>query len=184
MFAYNIIKTGCKLTMVVFWLIVSIFIVIVITINTKKEKKEEDERNLKSKNDIPCETKKYKCIRGLKYINENDIVFVWIKQDDMCVFSERNDVKIEIPFLSINYYTVKGNLTQELEKKTITGFDSGISAMNKLSPDIKTIDERKTIINATIENKNVFIFFEGADLYDYLLENIPEKEQSFVAMSK
>lgn len=42
--------------------------------------------------------------------------------------------------------------------------------------------EKRTIINADIDGKNCFIFFKKGDLYNYLLEHLPEKEQSFVAM--
>ena len=74
--------------------------------------------------------------------------------------------KYTIQLSDINFYSVKGNVRQEVET---TGGDASLG---------------ETIINAMIDDGIKFIFFEGAKLYNYLLEYLPEKEQSFVVMNK
>ncbi|MDR7856059.1 hypothetical protein [Tissierella sp.] len=104
--------------------------------------------------------------------------------------------KKTIPIKDIHFYAIKGDLKQEMEdrNKPKSNIDTmmaenllGTAAamkQNQVLQNIKTIDERKVIIKAMIGNKNTYIFFEGAGLYNYLLENLPEKEQSFVAMNR
>lgn len=56
------------------------------------------------------------------------------------------------------------------------------AAMKRERHIVVNKDNSRTIIKANISKKDCFILFEKSDLYYYLLDEIPEKEQSFVSM--
>lgn len=95
---------------------------------------------------------------------------------------------------NILFFTIKGSTKTNTR---ILGSDTGAintmitegilgtaAAMKNIQPisNIHTIDERHTILKVKINNSDTFIVFQKGDLYDYLLERIPEKEQSFIEM--
>lgn len=181
-----------------------LFVVIVVQLNEKRKVLESQKtetmkkQNIQNTYGVPIDkiqTSKY--FKGLKDIPENSTINVWIKDNMLNLMRDgETTISHQIQLENINFYTIKGDVKQELETKggnqsvagtMITeGLFGTAAAMKKNQPtqNLKTIDERKTIINATIDGKDTFIFFEGADLYNYLLENIPEKEQSFIAIQK
>lgn len=147
--------------------------------------------------DMPIDCPTYQYLSGYNGIPNKSTASVWIKENILNILSnDESRQKYQIHINSINFYSIKGDVRQETET---TGGDMTVgetviaegllgtaAAMkkNQVIQNIKTIDERKTIINVNINDENNFIFFEGAELYHYLLENIPEKEQSFVSMNK
>ena len=181
------------------FLVVFIGVIIVVAYVSNSDtpgKIEKKEKDFKMKNQLPENSKTYKYIRGFPAISNNSDVIIWNDSEKLYIFHDENRDNIEISLNDINYYAIKGDLGQEFisNGKKVSAIDSAITEgifgtaaamkQNQSAPIIKNIDERKTIINATVNKKETFIFFEGAELYNYLLENIPEKEQSFVAMSK
>lgn len=185
------------------------FIVWGIDIEKRKMKHEVDEENkitetenkekqsLLEKYGLPINCPQYKYISGYDKISNKGKIYIWVKENVMNLLVGEKDMnKYQIPLSDINFYSVKGDVRQETENiggnatlgETVVaeGMLGTAAAIikNQVVQNIKTIDERKTIINATMDDKNSFIFFEGADLYNYLLENLPEKEQSFIALSK
>jgi len=178
-----------------------------IYMDTKKEKERLDEKNrsldidnwkkrsLQEQYGLPIDCLDFQYLSGYNKISEKGIVNIWIKEEALN-FLSKNRAKYQIPLSDINFYSTKGDIRQEVENvggdatlgETIMaeGMLGTAAAMrrNQVIQNIETIDERKTIINATIDGEISFIFFEGAELYNYLLESLPEKEQSFVAMNK
>lgn len=165
--------------------------------NKITETKNKEKESLFEKYGLPIDCPTYKYLSGYKNIENKDIIYVWIRDNVMnLLIGEKNMQKYQMPLSDINFYSVKGDVRQETENiggnatvgETVVaeGMFGTAAAMkrNQVVQNIKTIDERKTIINANVEGGSSFIFFEGAELYNYLLENIPEKEQSFVAMAK
>lgn len=157
----------------------------------KEDAKKGIEDFLKS-NDAPPDCKWFSYISGHPYLKGPCNLYVWRNDEFLNLLSETEKHKIQLD--RIKYYAIKGDLRQAMEYKgkglstsdtMITeGLFGTAAAMkrNQVMPQIKNIDERRTIINADIDGKNCFIFFEKGDLYNYLLEYLPEKEQSFVAM--
>lgn len=145
---------------------------------------------------LPIDCTPYKYLSGYNNIMGKNQMYVWVEDDDLNLLTSEGRSKYQIPLEDINFYAIKGDVKQETETKggdatlgeTIIaeGLFGTAAAMkrNQVSQEVKIIDERKTIINIDIDGKVNFIFFEGAGLYNYLLENLPEKEQSFVAMNK
>lgn len=195
-----------------FWGTIAFMVIaafVIILWEKSKTEKEESVKNeiLKKENDyknelyrkyrLPVDCVKYKHAGGYSKFPNGRWVHVWRENDFLNLLSNKEEIeKHQIPLSDIKFYSVKGDVRQETETtggnatvaETVMaeGLLGTAAAIKKNQPQqtTKTIDERKTIINATIELENKFIFFEGADLYNYLLENIPEKEQSFVAMNK
>lgn len=145
----------------------------------------------------PTDIDEYKYIRGYKFIPDSTWLYVWISENKMIFLEDGvHSKKYDLSIGNINYYTLKGDLKQIT--RLVGGNSSPIwtsmleesmgtaVAMqdNQVVPVIQNVDDRMTIINATIEKEDSFIFFEDGNLYEYLLQNIPQKEQSFVAMNK
>lgn len=143
-------------------------------------------------NDAPQDCKWFSYISGYPNLKVPCNLFIWRDDDFLYLLSETKRHKI--PLNEIDYYAIKGDIRQEtghkgkgvsLSDTMITeGLFGTAAAMkrNQEIPQIKIVDERRTIINANIDDKNCFIFFKTGDLYNYLLEQLPEKEQSFVTM--
>jgi hypothetical protein len=162
---------------------------------SNEQKKIDEEQRIKNflkSNNAPLDCKWFSYISGHPYLKGPCNLYVWRDDESLNLLSETETHKI--PLDAIKYYSIKGDIRQETEYKgkgmstTDTMITEGLfgtaAAMkrNQATPIIKTIDERRTIINADIEGKNCFIFFKKGDLYNYLLEHLPEKEQSFVTM--
>ncbi len=173
--------------------------------NKKEEEKERldnDEKNKANKRyseyGCPQNSNQFTYLSGLPGITETYSIFVW---RDNCFLNFLIDSslvhKIQIPLTDIRYFSLKGDLRQETEligeirrmttgefviAEGLFGAAATINRNNQTISNIKNIDERKTIINATINGKDRFIVFETGALYNYLLEQIPEKEQLFVNM--
>lgn len=165
--------------------------------NEKQRVVNKEKESLLENYGLPMNCPKYKYLSGHDKISNKYKIHVWVKKDILNLLVGNEDKqKYQIHLSDINFYSIKGDIRQEVENKgedmtvaeTIVaeGMFGTAAAMkrNQVVQDIKNIDERKTIINAIVDGKNSFIFFEGPDLYNYLLETIPEKEQSFVVMSK
>lgn len=149
------------------------------------------------KHGFPPESKLFNYISGIPGYKQAQALFVTADNTGL-KFLDENDNMFILPISDINFYSIKGDL------KTVTEFVGGKSqgvgttmvteglfgtaaAMkgNKQPlSNVKTVDERRTIINADIDGENTFIFFNKGDLYNYLLERIPQKEQSFLTMQK
>lgn len=192
------------------WVIVlgiSALLIISLIVCKNEEIKEKEEKELKEKQEkeakeqllidysLPIDCKRFRHAGGYNKFPNGRWLYVWRDDKHLNLLSNKESIeKHQISLSNINFYSVKGDVRQETETKggnatvgetmMAEGLLGTAAAMrkNQAVQNIKTIDERKTIINATIDGKNSFIFFEGADLYKYLLEQIPEKEQSFVAM--
>lgn len=193
----------------IFWISGVAFFIFGIYVENKKQKQKLDKENTRTEYenkkkqflleqyDLPIDCPTYQYLSGYNGIPNKSTVNVWVKENILNILSgDENKQRYQIPINSIKFYSIKGDMRQETET---TGGDMTLGEMvvaegllgtaaamkkNQVLQDTKTIDERKTIINATIEGENKFIFFEGAELYNYLLETIPGKEQSFVAMNK
>jgi hypothetical protein len=165
--------------------------------NHKKEKENSIKQSLLETYGLPIDCPSFQYLNGYSSIPNKASVNIWVGENSLNLLINGEDIqKYQVPIDNINFYSVKGDMKQEMETKggnmsvggtvIAEGMLGTAAAMkkNQVVQNIKTIDERKTIINAIVDGKNSFIFFDGADLYNYLLENLPEKEQSFVAMNK
>lgn len=194
-----------KIVLILWYVLGAIFLMWGIHIEKRiadksyREKEEEfkKEQELNTKYGLPRERKEFEYLKGLDGIPNENMLNVWIGEKDLCILLNSDEItNYQIPFTDINFYSIKGDLKQELgatgkknsdiETMMTEGMLGTAVAMkkNQTAQSLITIDERRTIINAIIDGKNSYIFFRGSDLYNYLLENLPEKEQSFVAMNK
>lgn len=170
----------------------ALFLTAYFTNEQRKIDAKKTEEDFLSSHNAPSDCKRFSYLSGYPYLKGPCNLYVWRDDEYLNLLSETE--KHKIPLNGIKYYAIKGDIRQETENKgkglsiTDTMVTEGLfgtaAAMkrNQVTPQIKTIDERRTIINADIEGKNCFIFFKKGDLYNYLLEHLPEKEQSFVAM--
>lgn len=191
---------------------IAIFVMVIVGLlvwaDKDEQKREEENRILKvierdkkqkllKKYGLPIDCKRFRHAGGYNKFPNGRWLYVWKENSCLSFLSDGEMIeKHKIPLSDINFYSIKGDIRQETEttggKATLgetvmaEGLLGTAAAMkkNQVIQNIKTIDERKTIINVDMDNEDSFIFFEGAGLYDYLLENIPGKEQSFVAMNK
>lgn len=188
--------------------ITGIIIYFVVQSKDREKKKQENEEQLKEGEKakrrylsvnygLPIECKRFVYWSGYDKFPKGEELYVWKETEFLSFLSDKGiGEKHQILLADINYFSIKGDIRQETQNKggdlsvgetIITEGLLGTAAAikgNQITQETKTIDERKTIINAIINDKNTFIFFEGADLYRYLLETFPEKEQSFVAMNR
>lgn len=199
-------ETTNGIVIIGFNVLIVIFIIAIARMS-KKDKQREQERILDKKKNtdehllntygLPIDCPSFKYLNGYSKISDKALVNAWVSTSKLNLLVQGNEIqKYEIPLENINFYTVKGDISQEMETKggnlsvgetmMTEGLFGTATAMkrNQVVQNIKTIDQRKTIINAIVDEKNSFIFFEGAELYNYLLENIPEKEQTFITMNK
>ena len=160
-------------------------------------KEYDRKRKMLTDYNMPIDCKRFRHASGYAKIPNGRWVNLWKDGEYLNLLTDKGGVeKHRIPLSDISFYSIKGDVRQETET---TGGDATVAetvmaegmlgtaaAMrrNQVIQNIETIDERKTIINAIIDGKSSFMFFEGAELYNYLLESLPEKEQSFVAMNK
>jgi hypothetical protein len=188
----------------VFMLGLSLLIIIGLRSLSEKEKKErerikamQDQKEYLKEHGFPPESKPFNYISGIPGYKQAQALFVTADNTGL-KFLDENDNMFILPISDVNFYSIKGDL------KTVTEFVGGKSqgvgttmvtegvfgtaaAMkgNKQPlSNVKTVDERRTIINADIDGENTFVFFHKGDLYNYLLERIPQKEQSFMTMQK
>ena len=120
-------------------------------------------------------------------------MWAWKDNDELKFLQGTGEIKI-IHCEDVLFFTVRGGLktnTQNTNRNSGTLYTSlteglfGTAAAMKNSQiisNVYTFDERHTILKVKIDNSVKFIVFEKGDLYNYLLEQIPEKEQSFVEM--
>lgn len=145
---------------------------------------------------LPIDSPQFKYIKGHNFITNDSDVSVWHDNGFLNILynNEVDAQKYTIPLSDVNYFAVKGDIKQESElhggnatigqtmlAENLFGTAAAIKASQAIQ-SLKTIDQRKTIINYSVDGQERFMFFEGAELYSYLLQEVPEKEQSFVVM--
>jgi len=189
-------SSGGKAFMISF-VVVSVLLVPLVISNNKNHEKslfqEQGRTSFFRKHGVPSQCGQFTYFSGHPKLSGKQSLYLWIQQEYLNMLPVKEyTAKYQIPIKEIISFTTKGDLKLETE---IEGNDSSIigtmvaeelfgtaAAMraNQKIPKIINVDERKTIINARIDGENKFILFEKADVYNYLLENIPEKEISFV----
>jgi len=143
------------------------------------------------------ESRPFNYISGIPGYQQKQALFVMADNNSL-KFLDKNDNMFTLPISDVNFYSIKGDLKTITEfvggKKQGVGttmvtegvFGTAAAMKGNKQPlsNVKTVDERRTIINADIDGENTFVFFHKGDLYNYLLERIPQKEQSFLTMQK
>lgn len=135
--------------------------------------------------------KKFIYISGIPGFPEHDYLWIW-KDKDILKVQSSSEKTANIPIKDIIFYSLKGDLradTQFIKSKNSTGGTSIVegllgtaAAMRNAQTMSKTvsIDERRTIVKVILDGVDRFIVFERGDLYNFLLEIIPEKEESLL----
>lgn len=179
-------------------LAIVIGIVVIIQENNRQLIKNECEEKRELfflKHQVPRHCKQFEYFGGYSNLSERQSLYLWVEHGFMNILPMKVDaIKYQIPIKDIVSFSTKGDLRLETEiegndpsligtmiAEQLFGTAAAIKS-NQQIPKIKNVDERKTIINANIDGESKFIIFEKADVYNYLLETIPEKELSYVSM--
>lgn len=67
---------------------------------------------------LPINCPKYKYLSGHDKISNKDKIHVWVKKDTLnLLVGKENKQKHQIPLSDINFYSIKGDIRQEVENK-------------------------------------------------------------------
>ncbi len=189
---------------VVFWITIIVSVVFGMIFVIDKGKKEDerakatkDEQKYLQEHGCVSDTGLFQYISGLFGYAHEQTLYVWTK-DDNIYFLDKNNNKFTLPMENVNFYSIKGDMKTETEftggssqsvgttmvTEGLFGTAAAMKGNKQPLANVKTVDDRRTIINADINGINTFIFFHRGELYNYLLERMPAKEQSFLSMQK
>lgn len=188
---------------VIFILIIFVIVVMaLIAYDPEKGRLKRELESLESNNlerfmmehQIPYYSPKYTYLSGIDgEIDKDSFVFVNGSGLNIILYKE-NTMGYKIPIDDIHFYTIKGDITQDMIKKDgqpvstagafLTFGAMGAVIANQrnaaLDPKLNITDQRITIIKANLNGKETFIVFDKPDLYNYLIKALPQKEQSFI----
>lgn len=208
-YVYTILQEiGIDSAGLAFFLVALIPIIIFITyqinkgkeqdkIREKQNEEAQERERLLEQYGMPLDCNRFRHLGGYNKFPNGRWLHIWKDSNYLNFLSLIEPIeKSQISLIDIHFYTIKGDVKQEVkntggnatlaETVIAEGMLGTAAAMkkNQVIQTSETIDERKTIIHAKVADKDSYLFFQGPELYNYLLDRLPEKEQTFVAMSR